>query len=210
MAAVIPAVAGGLALRAYGIHQYWIAAAGFAVLCTVAAAVRLFHSPPGKAVRKKMWSGYGGRWREITIGDPAGRQFGGWLFWLSFAMLPSAIGAGLALGGTWWAIAFLVMSCGAAGAYYAVAKDLRIPGLAEFDGQVIEAWIQTESGPDENSQISYLPCLAIDNGLRDQAWALTVSREDYARFTPGTLVHVRVNPRRNRLLAIGPVQASRD
>ncbi|HEX3388371.1 MAG TPA: hypothetical protein VHT94_04970 [Streptosporangiaceae bacterium] len=87
-------------------------------------------------------------------------------------------------------------------------EDLRIPGFAEFDGQVIEAWIRTETGPDENSQTSYLPCIAIDDGLGDRAWALTVPREDYARFTPGTLVHVQVNPRRNRLLAIRPVETA--
>jgi hypothetical protein len=40
------------------------------------------------------------------------------------------------------------------------------------------------------------------------AWALTVSAEDYARFTPGTLVHIEVNPRRNRLLAIRPAQTA--
>jgi hypothetical protein len=82
----------------------------------------------------------------------------------------------------------------------------RQPRLAEFDGQVIEAWIETETGAGENSQTSYLPCIAIDDGRRDQAWAVTVSSEQYARFTPGTLVRARLNPR----LAIWPVDAARD
>jgi hypothetical protein len=47
-----------------------------------------------------------------------------------------------------------------------------------------------------------------DRRLGDRAWALTVPREDYARFTPGTLVHVQVNPRRNSLLAIRPVETA--
>jgi hypothetical protein len=263
LAALIPAVAAGLALQVYGVHQYWIAAVGFVALCTVAgyavscekltpagrealsrwesgcaesgripplregmpgwpdrqvayaaalgrarAAVRLFQSRHGKAVRKKMWSGYGGHWREIAIGDPSGRHFGGLLFWLSIALLPPVIAAALVPGGMWRAIAFLLFSCAALAAFRALAKDLLIPGFAEFDGQVIEAWIHTETGPDENSQTSYLPCIAIDDGVRDQAWALTVSPEDYARFTPGTLVHVQVNPRRNRLLAIRPVETA--
>jgi hypothetical protein len=186
LAALIPAVAFGLAQ----------------------SAVRLFQSRHGKAIRKKMWSGYGGRWREIAIGDPSGRQFGGWLFWLSIALLPPAIAAALVPGGTWRAIALLLIACAALAAFRSLAKDLRIPGFAEFDGQVIEAWIHTETGPDENSQTSYLPCIAIDDGLRDQAWALTVSPEDYARFTPGTLVHFQVNPRRNRLLAIRPAETA--
>jgi hypothetical protein len=31
----------------------------------------------------------------------------------------------------------------------------------------------------------------------------------YARFTPGTLVHAQVSPRRNTLLDIAPVEAER-
>ena len=45
-------------------------------------------------------------------------------------------------------------------------------------------------------------CLAIDDGARDQAWAVTVSARQYATFTPGSRVHVMISPRRNTLLDI--------
>jgi hypothetical protein len=41
--------------------------------------------------------------------------------------------------------------------------------------------------------------------VRDRAWAFSVTAGQYRRFTPGTLVHAQVNPRRNRLLEIAPL-----
>jgi hypothetical protein len=45
-------------------------------------------------------------------------------------------------------------------------------------------------------------CLAIDDGVRDQAWAFTVTAEQYRTYSAGTLVHAQVDRRRNRLLVI--------
>jgi hypothetical protein len=86
---------------------------------------------------------------------------------------------------------------------HAIARDQRLPRFTEFDGRVIEAWIETIAG--ENAD-SYVPSLALDDGQRDEAWALSVSQEQYERFTPGTLVHAQVNPRRNHLLGITPIE----
>jgi hypothetical protein len=93
------------------------------------------------------------------------------------------------------------MACTALLVVLLLGKDATVPGFAEFDGQVIEAWTEEDSG--ENTTSTML-CLAIDDGIRDQAWAFSVSPEQYRRFTPGTLVHARVNPRRNKLVEMSP------
>ena len=80
-----------------------------------------------------------------------------------------------------------------------LAKDAALPGFAEFDGLVVEAWTEEESG--ENSSTTHW-CLAIDDGVRDQAWAFSVTAEQYRRYTAGTLVRAQADPRRNRLLVI--------
>jgi len=102
--------------------------------------------------------------------------------------------------------ALLVMAADAAVVMRVLAKQAAIPQSAEFNGRVIEAWIHEYTG--ENSA-SYTPCFAIDDGLRDHAWVFYVSREQYARFTPGTDVHTRVNPRRNELLDLRPLETDR-
>jgi hypothetical protein len=38
--------------------------------------------------------------------------------------------------------------------------------------------------------------------VRDQAWAFTVTAEQYRTYSAGTLVHAQVDRRRNRLLMI--------
>jgi len=92
--------------------------------------------------------------------------------------------------------------CDAAIVVSLFTKNASIPGFAEFDGQVVEAWLEKESG--ENSTTTY-PCLAIDDGVRDRAWAFAVTAGQYRDFAPGTLVHARVNPRRNKLLDLSPL-----
>ncbi|HEY6279970.1 MAG TPA: hypothetical protein VIX86_27070 [Streptosporangiaceae bacterium] len=169
-------------------------------------AVKLFSGPAGVPPAKQTWSSYGGQWRQVTIGSPLQRDLpdgGGILLWLGLGLLPATIAVAV-VGGPWVrAGALLVMVGDALLLAYAVAKDQRLSRFTEFDGRVIEAWVETIAG--ENAD-SYVPCLALDDGQRDEAWALSVSREQYERFTPGTLVHARVNPRRNRLLGITPIE----
>jgi hypothetical protein len=102
-----------------------------------------------------------------------------------------------------------VVACAGVLLFRVIARDRSVPSFAEFDGRVIEAWIEETTDNGENANVVYMPCVAIDDGVRDQAWAVRVSREQYAVCTPGTLVHVQVNPRRNELLAIKPVNTGR-
>ena len=96
--------------------------------------------------------------------------------------------------------ALLVLAVGVLLVSRAIARDTRLPRVAEFDGRVIEAWV-TVISDSENGSTTYR-CLAIDGGARDQAWAVTVSARQYATFLPGSLVHVTISPRRNTLLDI--------
>jgi hypothetical protein len=78
------------------------------------------------------------------------------------------------------------------------------PASAEFDGLVLEAWIETVT--EENSSHD-VPYLAIDDGVRDRAWVFEVSKQQYAVGIPGTVVHAFVNPRSSALLQIQPIRA---
>ena len=180
-----------------------------AALGLAPAAVKLFSdsrgSPPGKAI----WSSHGGNWRRITIGDPLPRswfQAGGLglglLCLVLLALLPVTLATFVLAHGELRVAAVGVMACDAVIVTRLLAKDATVPGFAEFDGRVVEAWTEEESG--EDTAVTHL-CLAIDDGVHDRAWAFSVTAEQYRRFTPGTLVHAQVNPRRNRLLEITPL-----
>lgn len=77
----------------------------------------------------------------------------------------------------------------------------RLPSFAEFDGQVIRQWII--KGDDDSPSFN---CVAVDDGTSMRAWAFYVSAAQYSALVPGTFVHVRVNPRRNRPLRIEPTE----
>jgi hypothetical protein len=94
-----------------------------------------------------------------------------------------------------------VLAVDAVLALIALARYQSKPGFAEFDGLVLEAWIETVT--DENSS-SDIPHIAIDDGVRDRAWVFPVSSQQYAAGIPGTVVHATVNPRRGALLDIRP------
>jgi hypothetical protein len=180
-----------------------------AALGRATPAVELFSGTPGQPRGKAIWSGYGGSWRQITLGDPQPRgvlNVGSVMLSIVavvlVALLPATIVTAVVAHGELRAAAFGVLACDVAIALWLGAKDASVPAFAEFDGQVVEAWLEEESG--ENSASTY-PCLAIDDGVRDRAWVFAVTAEQYRRFAPGMLVHARVNPRRNRLLDISPL-----
>jgi hypothetical protein len=267
VAALVPAVASGLALHADRSHAYWIPVVGFLVLCALAGmavkgekltpagraalrgwrdscpslagtdfvastafvaaqrpprqvayaaalgrartAVSLFAGTSGEPRGKTIWSSYGGSWRQITIGDPQPRGFlqaGGVLLMtlaiVLLALVPATIATVVLAHGELRAAAFAVLVCDAVIVLVLLTKDASSPGFAEFDGQVVEAWLEEESG--ENSTTTY-QCLAIDDGVRDRAWVFAVTETQYRTFAPGTPVHARVNPRRNKLLDISPL-----
>ena len=256
VAAVVPAVAAGLVLRAQArfIVPFLVFMALFALVsalvrserCTVAgraalrgwrsrtapasaqplawtdrrlayaaalgrapAAVALYTRPAGELT----WSGYGGRWRQITIGDPLPRTWpnGGMVwFYVAFAFPAFSVLAVLgtlvvhgAGGHLMQAGALAIVIAGGLLLSNSIAHDSRRPSYAEFDGQVIEAWAKVVKGG-EDGDTTY-QCLAIDDGVRDEAWAVSVSGRQYAALTPGTLVHVIINPRRNKVLDIRPL-----
>jgi hypothetical protein len=181
-----------------------------AALDRAPAAVGLFKGPRDESHGRAIWSGYGGPWRQIAIGNPRPRSWieaGGTtlmiLAVLSLALLPPTVATTLLAHGELRAAAFGVLAWDAFIVLVLLTKNAGVPSVAEFDGQVVEAWLEEDS--DENTTSTHL-CLAIDDGVRDQAWAFSVTREQYERFPPGTLVHTRVNPRRNRLLEMWPLR----
>ncbi len=156
------------------------------------------------------WSSFGGRWRPVTIGSPeetsvlgpAVGVYGCLMFpvlsvsaVLGFGGVVSGVGgAGLRV------CALAVVTGGVLLAARAVARSSTRPSFAEFDGQVIRQWvIEGDDTPTSH-------CVAVDAGTGSRAWALTVTAAQYRALAPGTFVHVRVNPRRNRPLSVQPTE----
>jgi hypothetical protein len=157
------------------------------------------------------WSSFGGRWRPVTIGSPEETSVLGTAVavygCLMFPVLSASavLGFGGVVSGVGGfglrACAFAVVTGGVVLAARAIARSSRLPTLAEFDGQVIRQW--TIEGDDDTPTRR---CVAIDDGIRTQAWTFTVAAAQYPALTPGTFVHVRVNPRRNRPLSVQPTE----
>jgi hypothetical protein len=170
------------------------------------AAVRIFSGPAGKPPGKKIWSSYGGSWREITIGEHQSclGGLGMMVTLVLWALVPATIAGFVLSSGTLKLELLLVLAVDVALALLALSRYQSKPGSAEFDGLVLEAWIETVS--DENSS-SEVPYIAIDDGVRDRAWVFQVSGEQYAVGIPGTVVHALVDPRRSALLEIRTIRA---
>jgi Predicted membrane protein (DUF2207) len=172
-------------------------------------AVAAFSS---SADRDHAWSSFGGSWHRVLLGSPASKHVPGKLELVLITAYGCMYGgivlvvlntsgplwaAGIALipGSSWWLPAIWV--------YGSAARASRLPRFAEFDGQVLKRWIQSdgENGIDH--------CIAIDDGVSQRAWALIVGSRTYADAKAGTLVHVQVDPRRNQLIAMTPAGAAR-
>jgi len=155
-----------------------------------------------------VWSSYGGRWRQLVVGDPAERS------WSAGAALPLFAGLGVSFFSALVLIGGLVVhgidgavlvAGGVAGVVAGVVllrqaklADQQLPSTGEFHGVVLERWTWVHKG-EESDTTCY--AVALDDGQQDHAWAFTVDHGVYARLVPGTLVHATVNPRRNRLVA---------
>jgi Predicted membrane protein (DUF2207) len=176
-----------------------------AALGQARSAARIFSGPGGQPPGKTMWSSYGGSWREVTIGDPRSclRGLGMLVTVILWALVPATIAGFVLSSGTVKLDLLLVLAVDAALALLALSRYQSKPSFAEFDGLVLEAWVETVT--DENSS-SDIPHIAIDDGVRDRAWAFKVSRQQYAVGIPGTVVHATVNPRRGALLDIRPAR----
>jgi hypothetical protein len=152
------------------------------------------------------WSGFGDRWRLVTIGSSSERVWPGitigafsrtlllivpglpMIFVLSW-VLAGAEAAKLAVLGTVAANAALFAR--------AYSRWAHLPRFAEFDGLVVRQW-QTSDGEDGTDYY-----VAVDDGASARAWAFKVGND---QLTTGTIVHVQVNPRLNKLLSIGLVR----
>jgi hypothetical protein len=156
-----------------------------------------------------VWSSYGGRWRQLAVGDPAERS---WLPGVALALfggLTTSFFAALLLIGGLVVHGFdgaVLVAAGVAGVVGGVVllrraklADEQLPSIAEFDGVALERWTWVQKGDEGSDTTCY--AVALDDGQQDQAWAFTVDHGVYARLVPGTLVHATVNPRRNRLVA---------
>jgi hypothetical protein len=176
----------------------------YAAALGLSSAATATFGPPG---RDEMWSGYGGRWRPVTIGSPLEIPVLGWamivyiVFGFPVLSVCAVLGFGDVVHGSGGASlrtgAVAVVCGGAILLSRAIARRGRLPGFAEFDGQVIRQWII--EGDDESPSHN---CVAIDDGTGTRAWAFSVSSRQYQILTPGTFVRLQANPRRNRLLSI--------
>ena len=180
---------------------------------TLAYAAALGAAPGAVAVFTRshalVWSSYGGRWRQLVVGDPAERSWPAGVALPLFAGLTvsffSALvfigglvvhgidGAVLVAGGVAGVVAGVVLL------RQATLADRQLPSTAEFDGVVLERWTWVQQG-EESDTTCY--AVTMDDGQQDQAWAFTVDHGGYARLVPGALVHATVNPRRNGLIAV--------
>jgi len=157
--------------------------------------------------RTMVWSSYGGRWRQLSIGDPAERSWSdnpillillALGFPVFFALL--VVGTMIATGPAGMVLVAAAAVTGVTGALMFARSRISAPQLprtAQFDGLVLERWTWVHKG-EESDTTCY--GVAMDDGQRDQAWAFTVDNARYARLVPGALVHVTVNPRKNRLI----------
>jgi len=152
------------------------------------------------------WSGYGAGWRLVTIGDPGARTWPGLsagalaafcllttpgiplLAFLGYEVAGGSRGIELGIL-TGVALDALVVTRG-------VSRWAHLPRFAEFDGMVLRQW-EVESS-DEGTSYH----VAVDDGFGPQAWAFEVRPADYHRLAPGTVAHVRINARLNKLIDI--------
>jgi hypothetical protein len=152
------------------------------------------------------WSGYGGGWRLVTIGDPDVRTWpglsGGAL--AAFCLLttpgiPLLAFLGYEVAGGSRGIELGILTGVALDAWvvtHGVSRWAHLPRFAEFDGMVLRQW-EVEASDEGTSYY-----VAVDDGFSPQAWAFEVRGPDYQRLAPGTLAHVRINARLNKLIDI--------
>ena len=185
---------------------------------TIAYAAALGAAPDAIAAfapsGRLLWSSYTGTWRQVRVGDPAeqyapgpGGLTGVTALLAMFAVLALFItsqwglkwGAAFTVfpGSIWWGSCWYV--------YYRAAAARRLPPEAEFDGLVLRRWTYVESGDENSSGVTHY-CVAIDDGQRDQAWALSIGWPAYDGARAGMIVHARLDPRRNRLLDLSPAR----
>jgi hypothetical protein len=162
------------------------------------------------ADRDYAWSSFGGSWHRVLLGTADTKYVPGpfglagiTAFGCFYGMIVLVVLGGegplwaavvaVFPGCTWWIPAIWV--------YGSAVRASRLPPFAEFDGQVLKRWTQS----DGDNGIDH--CIAIDDGVSQRAWTLVVGAQRYADTKAGMLVHVRVDARRNQLIAMAPASA---
>jgi hypothetical protein len=172
-------------------------------------AVAAFSS---SADRDHAWSSFGGSWHRVRLGSPQANLVPGPLMLAGVTaygcMYAGIVVAAWITSGPLWATGLAVIPGSsfwlpAIWVYGGAVRASRRPRVAEFDGQVLKRWTQSDA---ENTT-DY--CIAIDDGVSQQAWALVVDSKTYADAKAGTLAHVQVDPRRNVLIAMAPTAPPR-
>ena len=184
--------------------------AGLPVLGTregaYAVALGRAAAPLTAAGKNAAWSGFGDQWRLVTIGSSTERMWPGITtgafcrsLWLILPGLPVIFALSWVLAGAATAKLAVLGTVVADAALFARAYSrwAHLPRSAEFDGLVVRQW-QTSNGEDGTDYY-----VAVDDGASARAWAFKVGTE---QLTTGTIVHVHVNPRLNKLLSIEPVR----
>jgi hypothetical protein len=165
-------------------------------------------TPDGKDAA---WSGFADSWRLLAIADHTERMWPG-ISSGAFAAVCLLTVPGIPLLGVFGYLlagghgAELGVLAGVAAdvtiATKAAARWSHLAWFAEFDGLVLRQWQTGNEKSDDG--IQYF--VAIDDGTSAQAWAFPVEGGVFGKLPPGTLVHVQVNPRLNKLLDMKPLR----
>ncbi len=152
------------------------------------------------------WSSYGGGWRLVTIGDPDARTWPGLSVWalgafcvLTTPGIPLLAFLGYEVAGGSRGIELGILTGVALDALVimrGLSRWAHLPRFAEFDGMVLRQW-EVESSDEGTSYY-----VAVDDGFTPKAWAFEVCPADYHRLAPGTLAHIQINARLNKLIDI--------
>jgi hypothetical protein len=166
----------------------------------VAAHVAMRAGVSGEVLAPALWDGFAieastWSWRRgivvllVIIGAPGAYVYA--LIW----MFSNGM-TGLATDAAWLVPLAVFVSLIA----WAAARSW-FPQFTEFNGQVIRQWL-VKGGEDSPDQYH----VAVDDGIRDQAWDFDVGIDAYQRLPPDTFVHVRVNLRNRSQLSVDPVE----
>jgi hypothetical protein len=152
------------------------------------------------------WTSYRGGWQQLEIETTTWSWPRGCLTSIAIIFGPILYITAVILLATHGMVALakdmvgLVLAGAVAGVLVWLARRSATP-YAEFDGQVIRQWMV--KGDSESPDQYHV---AVDDGTRETAWDFDVGSERYRRLTPGTFVHVRVNPRDRSDLTVAPVE----
>ena len=166
----------------------------------------------GKADRNRLWSSYGGRWRQVRVHyprtGPGGRGVGavvGWLAWRVYVGAAALFAAQL-VSDRWAAVGTVLAVVGAVlllSVVYALVRAFGdLAAERTVTGQVLwtQLWRTKRRGINEGSHVVHH--LAIDDGRSDRTTAWAIPSEWAGRFRPGSVITVTVRPWSRRVTSL--------